>query len=88
MEAMATRKPVVGFAIGGIPEIIDHERTGLLVEAENLHALAASISRLLDEAQLCDQLAGAGFAQSQARFDERLVNIAMERHFLDALGTQ
>ena len=88
MEAMATRKPVVGFAIGGIPEIIDHERTGLLVEAENLHALAASISRLLDDARLCDQLAGAGFAQSQARFDERLVNIAMERHFLDALGAQ
>lgn len=86
MEAMATRKPVIGFAIGGIPEIVEHEKTGLLVEPENTHALANTIGRILEDDTLRKELAEAGYQQARARFDEKLVNVAMERHFLDALG--
>lgn len=87
MEAMATRKPVIGFAIGGIPEIVEHEKTGLLVEPENTQALADAIGRLLEDDTLRNKLAEAGYQQSQARFCEKLVNVTMERHFLDALAT-
>jgi len=39
IEAMACKKPVVAMAIGGIPEVVVHELTGILVEPENPHAL-------------------------------------------------
>lgn len=87
MEAMATRKPVVGFAIGGIPEIVVHEQTGLLAAPDDVPALAASIERVLGDTDLAARLAEAGYQQALERFDEPYMNIAMERHFLDALGT-
>jgi glycosyltransferase involved in cell wall biosynthesis len=86
METMATRKPVIGFAIGGIPEIVENEKSGLLVEPENISALADSIGRLLEDGTLRNEIAEAGYQQAQARFDEKLVNVEMERHFLDALS--
>jgi glycosyltransferase involved in cell wall biosynthesis len=86
MEAMATRKAVAGFAIGGIPEIVEHEKTGLLVEPEDVQALADAISRLLEDEPLRTRLAEAAYRESQVSFDENLVNATMEHHFTDALS--
>ena len=86
MEAMATGKAVVAFAVGGIPEIVDHERTGLLVPAGDVDLLAASIARLLEDDELRRMIAAAAYACAKEQFDERRVNTVMERHFLDALG--
>ena len=47
IEAMACKKPVVASAVGGIPEIIEHEVTGILVEPENPQALTAGLRRVL-----------------------------------------
>lgn len=88
MEAMATRKPVVAFAIGGIPEIVKHEETGLLVDPEDQRGLAVAVLRVLEDRALADRLAQAGYIYSHQSCDERQVNIAMERHFLDALAAQ
>ena len=40
LEALALERPVVASAVGGIPEIITHEATGLLVEPKNERELA------------------------------------------------
>ena len=40
-------KPVIGTRMGGIPELIDHERTGLVYEAGDEKTLANQINRLL-----------------------------------------
>lgn len=48
VEAMASGKPVVGSDIGGIPEIIDHGKSGFLVAPRNPKALADRISFLLE----------------------------------------
>lgn len=86
MEAMATRRAVVGFSIGGIPEIVEHEKTGLLVEPEDVPALADAVCRLLEDESLRTRLAEAAYRESQLSFDENQVNVTMERHFLDALS--
>jgi glycosyltransferase involved in cell wall biosynthesis len=49
IEAMALGKPVAASASGGVAEIIEHGRTGLLSEFEDASALAAHIVRYLDE---------------------------------------
>lgn len=47
MEAMAMRVPVVATRVGGIPELITHGETGLLVNPGNPDELAEAISSLL-----------------------------------------
>lgn len=85
MEAMATRVAVAAFAIGGVPEIVSNDDTGLLAPPEDTDALAHAALRLLDDAGLRERLAASGFAQAEARLGEQHMNAAMEAHFLDLL---
>lgn len=47
LEAAAAGKPIVASRIGGIPEIIEHEVTGILVEPKNVKSLADGLERML-----------------------------------------
>jgi len=49
MEAMACGVPCVGFDVGGIPEMIDHQENGIVVPQRNIPALAEGISFCLAE---------------------------------------
>jgi glycosyltransferase involved in cell wall biosynthesis len=59
LEAMAAGLPIVATAVGGVPEIVEHEKQALLVEKQNPAALARSIERLLVDQELCARLAAA-----------------------------
>jgi glycosyltransferase involved in cell wall biosynthesis len=60
LEAMALRRPVVATDVGGVPEMIESGRTGLLVPPRDAAALAAAITRMLTDHPLADTLARAG----------------------------
>lgn len=47
IEAAAAAKPIVAANVGGIPEIIENEKTGLLVESGNVKSLADGLERML-----------------------------------------
>jgi glycogen(starch) synthase len=47
LEAASMARPVIASRVGGIPEVLAHEETGLLVESENSQALAEAIIFLL-----------------------------------------
>ena len=49
MEAMATGLPVIASAIAGIPELVDHGASGLLIPPGDLDALTRAIASLLDD---------------------------------------
>jgi len=59
MEAQACGLAVIGSRIGGIPSLIEDNKTGLLVEPENVEALADAIIRLVEDAQLAQNLGKA-----------------------------
>lgn len=52
MESMACGVPSVGFRVGGIPEMIDHQETGYVAEYRNAESLATGIKWALYEADL------------------------------------
>jgi glycosyltransferase involved in cell wall biosynthesis len=52
IEAMAAGLPVVATAVGGVPELVEHERTGLLVPPRDRAGLARAIERLALDASL------------------------------------
>lgn len=52
LEAMAAGRPVAAFRVGGIPELIIHDRTGVLAPERDGSALVEQIRRLLDDAAL------------------------------------
>lgn len=49
LEAMAMAKPIVATRIDGITEVLENSKTGLLVPAENSHALAEAIVGILND---------------------------------------
>jgi glycosyltransferase involved in cell wall biosynthesis len=74
MEAQAAGVPVVATAVGGTPELIQHDRTGLLVPPRDSVALAAAILRLLRSRELCQRLSAAAGAGIQNLSTERMVD--------------
>jgi glycosyltransferase involved in cell wall biosynthesis len=74
LEAGAAGLPVVAAAHGGLPEIVRHEETGLLVAPGDPDALAAALERLALDAALRSQLGGAAAADVRERFSrERML---------------
>jgi glycosyltransferase involved in cell wall biosynthesis len=69
VEAMAAGVPVVSTRMSGIPELIENGIEGILVEPDDIEALAAAISRLLDDTALADRLAAAGRRKVERSFD-------------------
>lgn len=67
-EAMAHGKPVVATAVGGLRELVDHTRTGLLVEAGNAQELRAAIELLLANPNMRRRLGSAARAEIATRF--------------------
>jgi len=56
LEAMAYGRPVVGFAVGGVPDWLQHEQNGLLVAPADVAGLTAAMQRLLDDDALVQRL--------------------------------
>ena len=88
LEAMALSRPVVASAVGGIPEMIDHGRTGLLVPPHDADALAASITRLLTDHPYADMLGRAGHDLVHERFCVELMVRAVETIYDEAVADE
>jgi glycosyltransferase involved in cell wall biosynthesis len=69
VEALARGVPVVATDLVGIPELVRHGETGLLVPPDDPPALAAAIARLVRDPELARELAAGGRALVAERFD-------------------
>ncbi|HSJ10221.1 MAG TPA: glycosyltransferase family 4 protein, partial [Longimicrobiales bacterium] len=68
IEALLHGRPVISSASGGIPEIVLHERTGLLTAPGSSSELAAAIRRYADDPALAQRLAEQGRLHVMERF--------------------
>lgn len=60
VEAFAARLPVIATTVGGVPEIVLHEDTGLQVPPNDATALGQAMARLHGDADLAARLAASG----------------------------
>jgi glycosyltransferase involved in cell wall biosynthesis len=86
MEAMAAGLPVVATAVGDVPELIDANRTGVLVPPGNPHALVAAILSILDDPVWAAAL-GAAARLAMARFNVDRMVAAYERLYVEGVRT-
>lgn len=69
LEAMATGRPVITTRMGGIPDIVRDGETGLLIEPDDVSALAGAMERLLGDDALRRRMGASGRAVIEKDFD-------------------
>ena len=79
VEAGLAGRPVVASRMGGLPEIVDDGRSGLLVPPDDAAALAAALLTVLGDRELAVSMGTAGRARAERDF-------ALDRH-VDAFET-
>ncbi|MEN9938044.1 MAG: hypothetical protein RLZZ387_4623 [Chloroflexota bacterium] len=81
MEAMGSGVAVVASRLSGIPELVEHERSGLLAPPRDAEALAEALARLAADPELRARLGEAGREKVVREFDVRANAAALARHF-------
>jgi colanic acid/amylovoran biosynthesis glycosyltransferase len=87
LEAMALGTPCVSTDVTGIPEVLHHGRTGLMVAQHDPQGLALALEQLLGDPALRGRLATAARAQIEANFDIQR-NTAAIRDLYRSTGPQ
>jgi glycosyltransferase involved in cell wall biosynthesis len=83
LEAMARALPVVATRVGGVSEVVEDGRTGVLIEPEDVSALAAAIEALASDPTRREAMGSAGAQRASQLFDPneiaaRLVDLYAE----------
>lgn len=68
LEAMATALPVVATRVGGVPQLVVNNQTGLLVNPSSPEALADALSTYINNPQLTAEHGDAGRAYVKAHY--------------------
>jgi glycosyltransferase involved in cell wall biosynthesis len=73
LEAMALRKPVIATKVGGIPEIITHEKDGILVKPGDPKEIEHALFRLINDPDLRSRIGLEGRKTVEKRYNEAIV---------------
>ena len=88
IEAMAAGRPVVASRAGAVPDIVEHGRSGWLVEMENSQALAEGIARLLRDRGLAQRMAAAARQRVQERFSLEQMTDRVEAVYQEVVSSK
>lgn len=73
LEAMAAGVPVMASGVGGVPDLIESERTGLLCNPNRPETFRECVERILADRQWAGQLAAAAKAEALQRFHPEVI---------------
>ncbi len=86
LEAMAQGKPVVATRVGGIPDVVDDEVTGILVPPHDVSALSGAMIRLLENKELRIKMGQAGSNKIDVKFTALMMVEQIQAVYEDAIS--
>ncbi|MGE0681853.1 MAG: glycosyltransferase [Candidatus Binatia bacterium] len=86
IEALAAGLPIIASRVGGIPELIEEGKTGLLVPPQDAESLSRSLLHLLENPSFARQLGKAGQMFARKHLDARTMAQANEALYLELLA--
>jgi L-malate glycosyltransferase len=87
IEASACALPVVVTRVGGLPEVVSENETGLIVERDDAAVLAAALQRLIEDADLRGRLGRNGRSWVAQRYEWRACVERMLQSYRDVLAS-
>jgi glycosyltransferase involved in cell wall biosynthesis len=86
LEAMAAGLPVLASNVGGVPDLIQPETTGLFCDPLKPESFSTGVGRLLEDAALSRRLASAAKAEARARFHPEVIARGHMKIYREVLG--
>ncbi len=71
LEAAAAARPVVAHRVGGLPEVVEDEKTGLLVDPNDTTGLKRAVQHLLDNPEIASTLGNTAARRVRSQFSRR-----------------
>jgi glycosyltransferase involved in cell wall biosynthesis len=87
LEALACGTPIVATRVGGIPEILEHERHALLVAPRDVEGLTAALGRILQDGELRQRMSRANREAAMA-FDVGVASASLRSIYSAVFGSQ
>lgn len=72
LEGMACARAVIGVDAGGVSEIVEQDKTGLIVDPDDVEGLAGAIASVLNDPTRASQLGNSGRQRCEERYTERV----------------
>ncbi len=88
IEAMAAARPVVATAVGGVPDVVEHGRTGILVPAQDIGAMAGALVELAAAGDRRLALGREGRRRARERYSHLRLVDDVERLYRDGLASK
>jgi sugar transferase (PEP-CTERM/EpsH1 system associated) len=88
LEAWAAGLPVVASAVGGVPDLVDHGRNGLLFFSGDESILADFVVELISDPQRAGRLGAAGRQEVASRYSLQRMAADYQRHYLQLLSAR
>ncbi len=86
LEAWAAGLPVIATAVGGVPDLIDHGRNGLLIPSGDVSALVAALEELVADGVHAAALGQEGQTCVRARYSLERMSATYEAHYRELLN--
>lgn len=88
LEAYASGVPIVATNAAGIPEVVEHNKTGILCEKEDPDAFADAVLKVLNNTNLKDTLVKNGYAHLRENFTKEIITGKMYLELLKVYDSQ
>ncbi|MGC0398736.1 glycosyltransferase involved in cell wall biosynthesis [Streptomyces sp. SAI-126] len=85
-EALATARPVVATAVNGVPDLVEHGATGLLVDPADPDRAALAVRWLLDHPRQAAEMGRQGRRRVRGDFTQQAMCAALDACYRDLLG--
>ncbi|NHC45253.1 glycosyltransferase family 4 protein [Motilibacter aurantiacus] len=86
LEAMHAGLPVLATRVGAVGEVVQHGRTGLLVEPEDVGGLASALRELAADRELRARLGAAGRERARTAFSDTAMAAAYDRAYREVIA--